>query len=763
MAYIKSRRHAVARAIPPLGTAAAATLVALSLPVAAQTSNTSTLKEVRVEGTSATEYKTDESANPKFTAPLVNTPKTIQVVPEQVIREQAATTLTEALRNSPGVNTFFLGENGNTNTGDAIFMRGFDVSGSIFVDGVRDVGSFSRDVFNIESVEVVKGSSGTDVGRTSPGGYINMISKKPTLQDSLSGSIGFGSGSYKRATVDWNKVISGADGSGTALRINAMKEDSGNAARDEVKTDRWGLAASLAFGLNSPTRVILDYLHMDQSNVPDGGVPTIGLPGYSSPDPARPFIGTAPKVRSRNFYGTSSDFDDVTGDMFTARVEHDISPNMTLRNITRWGETSQDYYLTAFMGSSANLRTPNSNDLSTWTIARSNPTNKDQENKIISNQTNLTAKFDTGSVKHSLSTGLELTREEQTSRGFFNANAPTVPGVVALPPANLYSPNPNITAFNRVHNGADNKGKTDTVGVYVFDTITLSPSWLINAGVRYDHYSTDYNATTRANNTAPVVASSLSTSGDMWSGQLGLIYKPAENGSIYVSYGTSAQPPGGSNFQLAATGNSANRTDFDPQETKTAEVGTKWDLLDKKLGLAAALYRTDIENEVIPNPENSTQFIQGGKKRVQGIELTAAGAITDRWGVSAGFTTMDTKIVSGPTVTQDGSGVIAYTPKNAFSLWSTYQLPYNIQLGGGARYVGTLHRGTDGAVGTPTFVEDYWVFDAMASWRMNKNLELQLNVYNLFDKEYVAAINKSGYRYIPGTPRSARVTANFFF
>ena len=761
MAYIKSRKHAIARAFPPLGTAAAATLVALALPVAAQTPPT--LREVNVQGTSAAEFKTDESANTKFTAPLVDTPKTIQVVPEALIREQGATTLTEALRNSPGVSTFYLGENGNTSTGDAVFMRGFDVSGSIFVDGIRDVGSFSRDVFNIDSVEVVKGSSGTDVGRTSPGGYINMITKQPTLQDSLTGSVGLGSGSYKRATVDWNKVISGANGSGTALRINAFKEDSGLAGRDEVKTGRWGFAGSLAFGLNSPTRVILDYLHIDQNNVPDGGVPTIGLPGYSTPDPKRPYLNDAATVRPRNFYGTSSDFDQVRGDMVTARVEHDITPNMTVRNTTRWGETSQDYLLTSFRWNSDNwvTRAPAASpaDPSTWTLARSIPTNRDQENKIIANQTNLTAKFDTGSVKHSLSTGLELMREEQIARLFYSSGSA---GVVLPPVANLYSPDPNVVPYNRVHNGTGNKGTTDTIGVYAFDTVTLTPSWLINAGLRYDHYSTDYDGTRRSG-TGPITATSLSTSGDVWSGQLGLIYKPAENGSVYVSYGTSAQPPGGSNFQLAASGNSANRTDFDPQETKTAEVGTKWDVLDKKLGLAAALYRTNIENEVIPDPEDSTQYIQGGKKRVQGIELSAAGAITDRWGISAGFTTMDTKVVNGPAVTADGSSVIAYTPKNALSLWTTYQLPHNILLGGGARYVGELQRGKDGAVGTPTYVEDYWVFDAMASWRVNKNFELQFNVYNLFDKAYVAAINKSGYRYTPGAPRSARVTANFFF
>ena len=775
MAHIKSRKHAVARALPPLGSAAAATLVALSLPVAAQQS-TNTLKEVRVEDASTRDYKTDASANPKYTAPLVDMPKTIQVVPEQVMREQGATTLTEALRNSPGVGTFFLGENGNTNTGDAIYMRGFDASGSIFVDGIRDIGSISRDVFNLQQVEVVKGPSGADVGRTSPGGYVNMITKKPLLEDAFSGSLGFGSGSYKRGTVDWNKVISGADGSGTALRLNAVMEDSGLANRDEVKNKRWGIAPSIAFGLNTPTRVFLDYLHVEQNNVPDGGVPTVGLPGYSTPDPTRAFLTNAAPVRSRNFYGTQFDFDDVKGDMLTARVEHDITPDMTLRNTTRYGKTTQDYFLTSFMASSANFRTPNPSNPSTWTVARSTPTSKNQENEIITNQTNLSAKFSTGSVSHTLNTGLELIREEQRNLGYFGNNgvANGVPiGNGQFPAFNLYAPNPNVTGYNRVRNGADSKGSTDTVGLYVFDTAKLSQDWQLTGGIRYDHYSTDFDGATRSTATSnprlPVgtlVPASLSKSGDLWSGQIGLVYKPAENGSIYASYGTAAQPPGGSNFSLAAsnaTTNNASRTDFDPQETKSAEIGTKWDVLDKRLALSAAVYRTDVSNEVIPDPTNATVFIQAGKKRVEGIELGIAGTITDTWGVSAGYTTMDTSIVSGPAVTQDGSSVIAYTPKNAFTLWSTYQLPMGFTLGGGARYVGKLHRGTDGAVGTPTFVESYWVFDATASYRINKNFDIQLNVYNLFDKEYVASINKSGYRYVPGVPRSARVTANFAF
>ncbi|MBT2299751.1 catecholate siderophore receptor Fiu [Variovorax paradoxus] len=772
MAYIKSRKHAVARALPPLGSAAAATLFALTLPVSAQTTTTSTLKEVRVQDAAASDYKTETSSNPKFTSPLVDTPQTISVIREQVIREQGATTLTEALRNTPGASAFFLGENGNTNTGDAIYMRGFDSSSSIFVDGIRDLGSISRDVFNIEQVEVVKGPAGTDVGRTSPTGYINLITKKPRLEDSFSGSLGFGNASYKRGSIDWNKSLSGENGAGAAFRLNAVSEDSGVAGRDFVKNKRWAVAPSLALGLNTPTRVYFDYLHVEQNNIPDGGVPTIGLPGYSSPAANRAFLNNAAPVRSSNFYGTSSDFDNVTADMFTVRVEHDLAPNMTLRNTTRYGKTSQDYLLTSFLGSSANLLTPSVGNPATWTIARSTPTSKDQTNKIFTNQTNVSAAFNTGAVSHSMNAGVELIREEQSNNGYFGINGVSAGRLVgngSWPAANLYAPNPYVSGYSRVRSGADSVGTTDTVGLYVFDTAKLSEKWQLTSGLRFDHYSTDYRAATlstaAANPTLPVgtlIPSSLNTSDNLVTGKLGIVYKPAENGSIYAAYGTAAQPPGGANFALSTAASSAANTNYLPQKAKTFEVGTKWDVLNKKLALTAAVYRTDVSNEVVQDVTSGSYF-QTGKKRVQGIELGVAGAITDAWGVSAGFTTMDTKVLSGPVVLADGSTALAYTPKNAFTSWTTYVFPVGLTIGAGARYNGKLHRGTDSAVGTPAYTEAYWVFDAMASYRVNKNVELQLNIYNLFDKEYVAAINKSGYRYMPGTPRSARITANFAF
>ncbi|MET3495904.1 catecholate siderophore receptor Fiu [Variovorax boronicumulans] len=797
MAYIKSRKHAVARAVPHLSGAAAATLMAFAAPAAlAQTGGA--LPEVRVQDSAGADYKTDTSANPKFTAPLVNTPQTIQVIKEQVIREQGATTLTEALRNSPGVGTFFLGENGNTNTGDAVFMRGFDSSSAIFVDGIRDLGSVSRDVFNIEQVEVVKGPSGTDVGRTSPTGYINLVTKKPKLEDSFLGSISLGSADFKRGSIDWNKSLSSANGIGAAFRLNAVTEDGGVAGRDMVNNKRTAIAPSLALGLNSPTRIFLDYLHVKQNNVPDGGVPTIGLPGYSTPDATairrglarRTYLNAAQRVDSSNFYGTSSDFDNVTADMFTARIEHDLTPDITIRNTTRYGKTSQDYMLTAFMGgglTSVNgvgtLPAANAGFLNTviptipgsWTLTRNLPTNKDQENTIFTNQTSVSAKFNTGSISHSFNGGVEFIRETQRANNFyapgFAGVGTTLAAAGSWPVANLYNPNPYVSGYNRIPNGTGSDGSTDTIGLYAFDTLKFNEQWQLTAGLRYDHYSTTYNATAlalaRSGNgpqTATVTPTSLKLSDNLLSGKIGLVYKPTENSSVYAAYGTAAQPPGGANFTLAAggTGNSAARTDFLPQKAKTYEVGTKWDVLNKRVALTAALYRTEVSNEVVQDTV-SQQYFQTGKKRVQGIELGVSGAITDNWGVTSGFTTMNTRVLSGPSVLADGSTALAYTPKKAFTLWTTYQLPFGLSLGGGARYNGKLMRGSDGAVGTPSYVDSYWVFDAMASYRVNKNVDIQFNVYNLFDKDYVAAINKSGYRYTPGTPRSYKVTANFAF
>ena len=772
---IKSRKHATPASRSPNGltTATLLTSLALAVPAAAQVASDNapkpdptTLPEVHVEGTSVGEYKADKLASPKFTQSLQDTPQTIQIITDDLFNQQGATTLTEALRNSPGVGTFFVGENGNTTTGDTLFMRGFDSSSSIFVDGVRDLGSISRDVFNVEQVEVEKGPAGTDNGRSAPTGAINMVSKQATRKDAISATVSIGSDDQKRVTADWNQSLGIP---GAAFRLNVMAQDSDVPGRDLINNKRWGVAPSLAFGLGSDTRYFLNLLYVKQDNVPDGGVPTIGLPGYSSPNPASPQIGLAPRVDSENFYGTRFDHDDVTAQMATFRFEHDFSDTLKLTNTARWGKNEQDYMLTAFMlsatGTTPTLTIPDINNPYGWTVNRSLPTFKDQEYTIATNQLNLRADFSTGHVQHNLSTGLEFAREELESWG-----VATIPGT-AWPAANLYNPDPDVSGLRWGRNGAHSKGKITTSSLYAFDTLKFNEAFLLTAGIRLDHYKTDFSSLVACGGRGGPVCGSLPTgtivpgvdrdaSDTLVNWKLGAVYKVGNVASVYANYALSQQPPGGTALELSNADNSANNPKYDPQKAKTFEVGSKWNLLGDDLLLTLAVFQTDVSNEVIT--ENGVTF-QGGEKRVRGVEVSAVGKLTDDWSVSAGYTAMDATVKDGPVVANDKTRDLGYTPDSAFTAWTTYELPFGLTVGGGVRYSGEMKRGTDGAVGTPNFVKSYTVWDAVVSYAFSPNLDLRLNAYNLFDKDYVAAINKSGYRYTPGAPRSVLLSLNLRF
>lgn len=765
---------------------AAAVLALNALPAAADTAGSyevaaapkqeaQRLPDVTVEADAISPFKADAVQSPKFTQPLRDTPQTIQVITSDVFTQQGATTLTEALRNSPGVGTFYAGENGNTTTGDAIYMRGFDTSTSIFVDGVRDVGSVARDVFNIEQVEVTKGPAGTDYGRTAPTGSINLASKQAHLQNAVSGTVAVGTDGQKRAQADLNQTLGGL--SGAALRLNTLWQDSDVAGRDQVNNSRVGIAPSLGLGLNGATRAHLNLLYVKQDNIPDGFVPTIGLPGWSPQPGLEPLAGNP--VDPENFYGTRYDHDDSTSTMATAVIEHDLSDALKLTNTTRWGQTKQDYLLTAFMSTggvdengnpTGNIQWTDPDDLSTYTLTRSNLTIKDQVNKILTNQLNLRAGFNTGSVAHTLSTGVEVIREQQVAYG--NTATGTVPA------ANLYDPDWNAPGtLSIARNGGSGIGQTDTVALYAFDTLKFGERFLVTAGLRADRYDTEYRNTTPCGGTgrgavdcgelpAGTLVETINAKDDdtLLNWKLGALYKPVETASVYVNYASSQQPPGGSNFQFSTSASSLDKPNLDPQKAKTYELGTKWDVLGEALSLNLAVFRTEVTNEINSEDldENGVPR-QTGEKRVEGVEVSAVGNITPDWSVSAGYARLSTSVEEGNKVTADGSENLTYTPDSSFTGWTVYRLPMGVIVGGGIRYVDGLRRGTDGAVGTPAYTESYTVVDAMASYAFSKQLTLRVNGYNLADEEYVASINKSGYRYTPGISRTVLVSADFQF
>lgn len=774
MPYIKSRParkkplHHLATPGAQLSTALLAGLMTTTSYAATTTTASSdsiALPEVSVSGSveaDQSSYHRDQLSSGKFTEPTSRTPQTIQIIDSQIISNQHATTLTEALRNSPGVGTFFVGENGNSQTGDSVFMRGVDSSGSILVDGVRDISAISRDTFNTEQVEVIKGSNGTNYGRSSAGGSINMVTKQARWGNQVSGDISAGTDHQRRTTLDVNRQISDT----TAVRLNIIGEDSDIAGRDWAEDKRWGIAPAITFGLGTDKRLKLNYLHITQNNRPDGGAATVGLPGYSSPDPTKPGLDNLPKPKSTNFYGTKNDFEDVTRDSFAVIYEQDFDNDKSFHNITRWSRTEQQYQISALFARKI--------DPTTFETRRL-PNFKDQTITTLTNQSGIVQHATTGSAEHTLSYGLELSREQLKSN---DIRTPLVPdgsgGFVGENYfTNIYHPNHYDPTYRGVKSGASAKGTVDTAAVYLFDTIQLDDHWQLNGGVRLDHYKLDYKnsvATCGVRGTPACTAGyttdtdiDTTVSDNLFSWQAGVLYQINEQGNVYANYAVSSQPPGSTNLELSSRDSRSSNAKYDPEEAKTAEIGTKWSLANNRLLLTAAAYSTKIDNQVTQDAVGSGNYIQDGEKRVRGIELSALGQITDNWNITAGFTTMDAKITSGTPEANNGSDTSPYSPKRAFTSWTTYKLPMGLTIGGGARYNGELTRGSDGAKGTPDKTESYWVVDTMASYDLTDNLGLQLNVYNVFNKDFVAAINKSGYRYTPGTPRTAILSMNYSF
>ena len=715
--YIVNKKHKTANYISASVVTAA---VLLTTPMIL-TAETTVLPNVEVQTDKIIDYsdtyKVNKSSSTKIVQDLVDTPQTISIITKKVMEEQQSTTLVEALRNTPGI-TLNLGENGNTNSKDNINMRGFDAQGSIYKDGIRDLANSSKDTFNTEAVEVTKGGVGADNGRGVSSGYINQVTKSAINKDEVGGTVGYSTAKNARLTADVNKKLNET----TGVRLNVMKQDGEVAGRDEVEIDRAGIAGSIGFGIGTATRTTINYEHTEQDDVPDGGIPTVGLEG------------SAQKADTSKFYGSVNDFEEAKTDAFTLKFEQDVSDNTIFTNTARYAKTTQEMLLTSLSNFSTATNTVTRSMHARW-----------QENEILTNQSNFTTEIQTGMLLHKISTGIELTKENQLTKNYTAQTAQT---------SNLYNPT-NISWDDLTFSGQKSDGETTTVGAYLFDSINIGEKVIFTGGGRFDKYDTTNDIIS-----STLVPSTIEDKGHLNSYKAGLVYKPVDNGSVYISRATTQLPPGGANFTLSATTTNANNPDMEPQKSTTDEVGTKWDLLDNKLSLTTALYKTVVENETMTESDGSTS--QNGEKEVKGIEIGAVGEITDKWSVSTGFAKMNTEYTNS-TSTNEGLS-LRFSPEHTATLWSTYKFTPIFNVGVGARYIGTQTIATSTTSTPPVSkIEDYTVYDAMASYKFNKNLTYQLNVYNLTDEEYVSNVNNSGRRYTPGASRSGLLSLAYKF
>ena len=616
-------------------------------------------------------------------------------------------------------------------------IRGFSARTDLYIDGVRDFGGYSRDPFNIEQVEVVKGPSSATTGRGSTGGSINLSSKTPKENAFYQGSLGFGTDNFKRATIDINQPIPSDKVPGMAFRLNALWHDSDTPGRDVTDQSRWDIAPSFTFGLGTPTRVTLAYFHLDQDNTPDYGIPWVPA-GQVDPYLAG-FVDQVAPVDDSNWYGLKGrDYEKVETDLFTATVEHDFSDSLTLRNLTRYGITDRDSIITAPRFEEIDPATPG-NQYGT-VIRRNDVKSRDQVDEILSNQSDLRADFETGRLTHKAVAGVEFSREDEVNY----SRATTDLG----PTTDLYNPNPNDPYTGVIfRTGQKTESRVDTVGLYVGDSMDVTEQWQVNAGVRWEHNDVEYTGTDGI---------TLERNDSMATWRAGVVFKPVERGSIYFGYGTSFNPSY-EGLTLSTGATAANNLNTDPEESRTFELGTKWELVQRRVFATAALFRTDKTNARTQDPgDNTDVIVLEGEQRVQGVELGLAGSITENWAVNVNYTFQDSEVTESKDANEVGNE-LSNTPRHSASLWTTYRLPYGITLGGGPRFVGDRYSSN---ANTRT-AESYWVWDAMAAYEVNKNVTLRLNIYNLADEDYIASVG--GGHVIPGTGRAATLTASFKF
>lgn len=682
--------------------------------------------------------------SPKYTVPVRDIPQTIAIVTRDVIEAQGATTLSEALRNVPGI-TLQAGEGGGaSNTaGDMFNLRGFNAANSIFVDGVRDDGLVSRDVYNVEQVEVFMGPTSSDVGRTTAAGYVNMQSKAPHLGSATSVLATFGSAEQARVAADFNWGVAPGPSSGwlakSAVRLNALWQDSGVAGRNVVGLKTRAFAPSAAFGLDTHTRLTLAGQFMSQDNTPD-----YGLPGAAwLEEPLAPTTIRASKpVDQSNFYGSPAyDYDNASQNGVTARIEHDLTRTRILRNQTRYNRAHREAVVTS-------IQNPAAFDPATNLVTLSRQGN-DRKNTILSNQTSLLDRFTTGSLQHSTSVGLEFTSEEQF--------APTLTGLGTRAPVDIFHPNPAdiVAGYAPAHNGASTRGNTNTVALYAFDTIDLSTRWQATGGLRWERYDTDYLAVDATGATT----TDLEASDSLVSGKVGVLYRVSPTANLYASIGTAVTPPGTANFTLSAQGNNQNSPNVEPQRSTNYEVGSKWDFANSRLSLNTAIFRTDNENVIYTIDATTIPplYNQDDKQQVKGVTVGLMGSVTMNWQVFANFGYLDSEQLSQSSV---NNGMrLALTPEWSGSLWTTYRTPLRVNVGGGIRFTDEVFVNAANTIKSP----GYRLVDALAEYEVNSHLSLRLNVNNLTNSTYVRSVNNNGGRYNPGQPRSAALTTDVRF
>lgn len=689
------------------------------------------LEEVKVTASAVPQtdgYQATKTRVGKVVQDPHDIPQAVTTVTHSLIKDQQLASLKEALSNVAGL-TFNAAEGGRA--GDNMMLRGFYTFGDIYLDGVRDTAQYNRELFNLEQVDVLRGSAAMLFGRGQAGGVINQVSKMAKLSDENIVSASLGSYHYHQLTGDFNKKL----GETTAIRVNVMDRAEENYRKnptngDRPRLDREGIALSFGTGIGTDNEFFLNHVTTKTDDDPDFGV------SFFNKRPVDRNLAGG-KIDDSVYYGGSKNFDTSNTSITTAIFTHKFNEDTQLRTQLRDADYERAYW----------AQKPSASALPTADFSSTGAVTRKMHYQTQTLQSDFSTKFELAGLKHQFLSGVEYLKEKNYRNSLID---------LASGSAKFYEPGVETTT-NPVMFDADN------YAVYFQDTVTIAPKWDVLFGMRRDELRADYSSAT---------SPKLSYGENSYRTALSYHYTP--DAHYYVSYSDSFSPTADL-YQLTVKPQP-------PERSKTIELGTKWLFLDGDLAFRTALYSTEKDWERNTDLE-STAAILTKKRRTNGLEFELAGRITENWEVFSGLAFMDAEILEVAENVNAGTGVItkAYdgykgqrprnTPPATFNIWSTYKFAENWKFGMGleakAERLGYNPSGGAGSNFTdgkfdPNKLPGYARVDAMLSYEQ-KQWAVKLNVKNLLDKTYYDAIYDNGSFSVPGNSRTVILTTELKF
>jgi len=648
-----------------------------------------------VYGTRASYREDDSSSVTRTPTPLEDIPQSVIVITRDVIDDQAMTGLGDLVRYVPGV-TMGQGEGHR----DAPVFRGNITTSDFFVDGVRDDLQYLRDLYNVERVDVIKGSSALVFGRGTGGGALNRISKMADGDSVRAVDLSLGNFGLARVAGDFGGAFSNT----LAGRLNLVAEES-ETYRDEVEISRLGIAPTLRMDLSDVTRLDFFAEYFSDERTVDRGVPSLN---------GRPWPGSA-----RTYFG-NPDLSNSDIEVATLRgvLTHEMAQGLTFRGVLSFGEYSK-FYDNVYAGGAVDPVT-NTVRISSYNSAT------DRQNLLA--QADLIWETAFGGMDHTFLFGLEAGRQDSENR---RVNTASATFSLADRGRNF---RPDFTIAPAINN-------TNDLGLFaliVQDQIELTPQFKAVLGLRWDSFDLDFNDQRPAN-------ADFARKDDFLSARLGLIWEPVSGLSLYAGWSKAYLPQSGEQFNSLTATSAA----LEPEEFENAELGLRWQPAQNLL-VSAALYRLDRTNTIAPGPVAGTAVLTGSQ-RSEGLELAVQGQVRDGWNIIGAMAFQDAEITSTTNAAPAGRSV-PLVPEFSASLWNRVRVTDRIDVA-----LGVIHQGDQFAtISNAVLLPAYTRLDAAVFYRLSDTIDVQINVENLADEDYWFTAH-SDNNITPGSPTAVRL------